>query len=112
MQLQDLTAILLTQEVIALSAGIFAVLVTLNRTVSIKGRRLARVPKWWRIMPLLPLVLGVAGAFLPGVVPNAAGWGTQVLVGLWAGFVAAHGRKIFKRLVTDKQPDGTPGAVP
>jgi len=66
---------------------------------------------WWlwrKLLPIIPLVMGASWAFMPGVVcaDEPCGWGTKVLVGIWAGFVAAHGRKIIKRLVKDKLKEG------
>jgi hypothetical protein len=29
-------------------------------------------------------------------------WGSRILIGAWAGLVAAQGRKVIKRLAVDK----------
>jgi len=97
---------LLTPQVLGLSAGIIAVLFGLGK-IPVGDKTLGKLNWWRKVLPLLPLVLGVAGAFLPGVVETEPGaWGTAILVGLWAGFVAAHGRKVVKRLLMDKLKEG------
>jgi len=90
---------LVTPQVLALAAAIVAVLFGINKAVP-----KLRAKVWWRkLLPVLPLVLGVGGAFLPGVIDHEPGsWGSLVLAGLFAGFLAAHGRKIFKRILLDK----------
>ena len=105
----QLISILLDPEIIALSAGIVAVLHFIG-LVPVGEGILANHPKWRRVLPLLPLVLGIGGAFLlrtVGSVDTMDGTGanpiqTPILAGCWAGFVAAHSRKILKRLVVDK----------
>ena len=97
-----LTEILLAPEVIILAAAIIALLEGVGK-VPLKKGKLAKAVWWRRMLPIAPLVLGVLGAF-------AISWfnedvemiGTPILSGLWAGFVAAHGRKVVKRLVIDK----------
>lgn len=91
----DLTSILLTPQILSLAAGIVAILWGLGK-MPVGDGTLAKLGWWRRLLPVMPLVLGVGGAFMPGVV-TAEGWGTMILAGLWAGFVAAHGRKIIKR---------------
>jgi len=70
-------------------------------------RRLKDSKTWRRILPLLPLALGVGGAFLPGVLGLEPGraWGEMIVVGIWAGFIGAHGRKIVKRALVDRLGD-------
>ncbi len=90
---------LVTPQVLALAGAIVAVLFGIG-----KAFPELRKKAWWKkILPLMPLVLGVGGAFLPGVIAHDEGmWGTLVLAGLFSGFMAAQGRKIFKRLLVDK----------
>jgi hypothetical protein len=101
----DLSSLLITKEVGMIAAGIVALLWGVGR-IPTRGGLLARRVWWRRVLPILPLVLGVAAAFMPGVMPSdmalAEGWGANVLVGLWAGLVAGHGHKIIKRLAVDK----------
>lgn len=101
----DLSSLLITREVGMIAAGIVAVLWGVGR-IPTRGGRLARRIWWRRVLPVLPLALGVAAAFLPGVVPAhvtlVESWGANVLIGLWAGLVAGQGHKIIKRLAVDK----------
>lgn len=90
---------LVTPQVLALAAAIVAVLFGIGKAAPALWKK----PWWRRLLPLTPLVLGIGGAFLPGVIAHDEGaWGTVILAGLFAGFLASHGRKIFKRLLIDK----------
>lgn len=103
----DLVEILITKEILLLSAGIVAVIFGLGR-IPISKQHNLRDNAWWRrFLPIVPLGLGIGGAFLPGVIGSEepVAWGTKILAGLWAGFVAAHGRKIIKRMAIDKLDD-------
>ncbi|HUX15077.1 MAG TPA: hypothetical protein VMW52_01305 [Phycisphaerae bacterium] len=98
----QLFEILLAPEVIALSAAIIALLYGLGK-IPIPKSTLEKNRIWRRILPVLPLVFGVAGSLMFGCnedVPRPTAH--AILLGLWSGFVAAHGRKIFKRVVIDK----------
>jgi hypothetical protein len=101
----DLVSILITPQVLAIAAATVAVIYFLGQ-IPLRRSKLVHARWWRRILPLLPLAIGVVMAFLPGVLPKevalSKGWGTNVLVGLWSGLVASHGRAVFKRLVLDK----------
>ena len=107
----DFASALLTKEVLAAAAGIVALLWGIGMSPigeSPDGRvRKLRDSKWWRrLLPLMPLALGVAVAYLPGVVEIPTDqWGAVLVQGLWVGFVASHGRKLIKRLVVDRLED-------
>jgi 4-amino-4-deoxy-L-arabinose transferase-like glycosyltransferase len=94
---------LLAPEIIALAAAIIALLFGLNK-VPIRKTTLGNLRWWRRLLPILPLVFGVAGAFTMGQMNGDAGmpFHHPLLLGLWAGFLAAHGRKVVKRLFVDK----------
>lgn len=99
-------SVLVTPEVLLIAAAIYAVLAALGR-IPFSGKPLAQAPAWRRVLPVLPLALGVAAAVCPGVVPpGAAGaampLASRVLVGLWAGFVASHLRKLVRQTVLAK----------
>jgi len=98
----DLVNQLLTPQVLAISAAIVALLWGVGQVKLGKGKLADN--KWWRkFLPIIPLALGVAGAFAVGQFGDGAEKVQEpILTGLWAGFVAAHGRKIIKRLVKDK----------
>ena len=94
----DIMSILLTPQVLGLSAGIIAVLYGIGK-IPLKGDKTVGKSVWWRkVLPIVPLALGVAGAFTMGGGDTIE---TPVITGLWAGFVAAHGRKVVKRLLVD-----------
>lgn len=101
----DLSSLLVTKEAGMIAAGIVAVLWGVGR-IPLRGGLLARRTWWRRVLPILPLALGIAAAFMPGVVPADVAltehWGANVLIGLWAGLVAGQGHKIIKRLAVDK----------
>jgi hypothetical protein len=109
----DLSSLLITKEVGMLAAGIVALLWGVGQ-IPTRGGPLARRAWWRRVLPMLPLVLGVIGAFMPGVVPAempvVETWGANVLIGLWAGLVAGQGHTIIKRLAVAKlaPKEGTP----
>lgn len=96
---------LLAPEIIALAAAIIALLFGLNK-VPLKKTTLGKLRWWRRLLPILPLIFGVAGAFTMGRMNGDSDSGMPfhhpLLLGLWAGFLAAHGRKVVKRLFVDK----------
>lgn len=103
---EQLFEILLAPEVIVLSAAIIAMLYGLGK-IPIPNSTLEKNRIWRRVLPVLPLVLGVVGALMIGCNDDVQRpTAHAVLIGLWAGFVAAHGRKIVKRLVLDKLAEG------
>lgn len=106
----DLVNILVTPQVLVIAAAIVAVLHFAGR-IPVKGGALGKRRAWRRILPVLPVVLGIGAAFLPGVLTAEDGsvpaWGTRLLIGAWAGLVAAQGRKVLKRAFVDKiEKDG------
>jgi len=101
----QLVEILLTPLVLGVAAGIVALMYAIGQ-VPVGEKRLRQKVIWRKLAPIIPLVLGIVGVFMPGVVEDSPGWGHTLLVGLWAGFVASHGRKIAKRLLVDKLKEG------
>jgi len=106
--MNTLEEILLTPQVLVLAAGIFVFLwwigkTPIGKTPTGKTARLASHWLWRTMLPMLPIAIGGAAAFLPGAVcaDEPCQWGAKLLVGIWAGFIAAHGRKIAKRLFKD-----------
>ncbi len=104
----DFASALLTKEVLAAAAGIVALLwgvgsLPIGDGPGGRQRRLRDCPWWRRVLPLLPLAMGVGMAYMPGVakIPKED-WGAVLVFGLWVGFVASHGRKVIKRLAVDK----------
>lgn len=97
--MQNLFDSLLTPQVLTISSAIIAVLFSLGK-FTVGGVPLNKKKLWKKILPLLPLVLGVVGAFLPGVLGSAeepVSIGSKVLIGLWCGLVASQSRNILKR---------------
>jgi hypothetical protein len=98
--METLFASLLTAQVLTISAAVVALLFSLGR-FTIKGIPLDKNKIWKKILPILPLVLGILGAFAPGVLGSAdepVSIGSKILIGLWAGLVASQSRTIVKRL--------------
>ena len=98
----NLQEILMTPQIIVAAAAIVAVLWGIGKIPIGKGT-LALLPKWRKILPILPLAIGIGIAFAPGLneIPTAQ-WGGKLVWGLWTGFIAAQGRKILMRLLVDK----------
>ena len=99
-----LVELLLAPRVIALSAGIVAVIHFVGLIpVGHMGGTLGKHKTWRRFLPLLPLLLGIGGAFLvENFGADAQQINNPIITGCWAGFVASHGRKIFKHLIVNK----------
>lgn len=99
-------SILVDPQILLISAAIMAVLAAVGRIVGPSKGRLADAPAWRRILPLLPLVLGVAFVLIPGAYPGYQGAptaiGSQILAGLWAGFVASNAKQLFTRTILGK----------
>jgi hypothetical protein len=87
---------LLTKEILIAAAAIIALLTT----VKVAFPKLDKIRVWRRLLPFVPLVLGVASAFL--ATTEAPGVGDKVLIGLWTGFVATSARKLFTQTVLGK----------
>ena len=109
--MDNLYSALFTKEALFLSLAIVGFLYFLGKipvkNVKTKNTKYLKDNKVWRrILPLLPLVLGVGVAFAPGVsqLPKEE-WGSIIVFGVWCGFVASHGRKIIKRGILDKLKD-------
>jgi hypothetical protein len=101
----DLT-ILVSPQILLIAAAIVAVLTAFGHIVGPSKGKLADAPLWRRILPVLPLVLGVAFVMIPGVYPGYQGApeaiGSKILAGLWAGFVAGKGKQLFVRTILGK----------
>lgn len=77
-----------------LAAGIF-VLMSLVKQVG--------APFWkgqigQRLLPVLPLLFGIAGAFV-GICENCSTWQDKLLIGILAGYVAGHTFKVLRTTV-------------
>lgn len=101
--MDNLKDVLLSPNVLKFSGAIIALLWFLGK-IPISKQKCLRDNIWWRkILPLLPLVLGVGFAFAPGVSGiESEEWGDIIVFGLWTGFVAIQGRKVLKRWIVDK----------
>ena len=103
----DLVAVLFTKEVAIIAAGIVAVLYFAG-LLPVGKKRLGQTRAWSKLVPILPMLLGIGAVLMPGVIAMGEGqtlrtsWGTLVLLGVWAGLVASQGRKVFKRLILEK----------
>ena len=110
--MQQISDVLLSPQVLILAAGLFAVTWGLGQ-VRMQGKALAKMRTYWRLLPLVPLVLGPVAALLCPLGFDGRDVATKVLLGLWAGFLASNGRSVFKRLFVDKfenrQTDGNSG---
>lgn len=82
---------LLTKEIL-IAAGAILVLITAFR---IAFPRFEKNQIWRRLLPFIPLALGVASAFI--MTTDAPGIGDKILIGLWTGGVATGARKVFNQ---------------
>ena len=101
--MDNLYSVLFTKEALFLSIAIVGLLFFVGKIPIGKKSKLLRSNKVWRrILPILPLFIGVGAAFAPGVsnIPLEQ-WGSIIIFGVWCGFVASHGRKILKRGILD-----------
>jgi hypothetical protein len=89
----DLTLIL-TGPNLLLAGGLFVVTTTLKSVFP--GFFATKAGQ--RVLPILPLLLGVLGAFL-GFASGSGAWQSQVVMGLLCGFAAANFFKIGKTTV-------------
>lgn len=99
----DLVDQLLTMDNLLAVAGVYIVVATLCRIF----------PSFWskkavdnvRLLPALPMILGVVTEFAPGLHDPKAGTGTIVLTGLLIGFCSSQVHGILKRWVGVKLDD-------
>jgi len=84
---------LLTKEIMIAAAAI----ITLLTAIRIAFPKLDRNRIWRRVLPFIPLALGVASAFI--ATTDAPGIGDRILIGLWTGGVATSARKLFNQSV-------------
>jgi len=85
---------LVTGQNLIFAAGVF-VLVSILRT-TFKGFFEGKLGQ--RLLPVLPVVFGLAGAFL-GLGEGAKRWQDKIVLGLIVGFVSAHIFKLGKTSV-------------
>jgi hypothetical protein len=94
-EIMEILDVLVTKEVLIIAAGIIAVLTAVQKAVP----ELRKAHWWRRLLPFVPLILGVGASFIPGISAEELGPRELVLMGLWAGFLSSHCRKIFKQAV-------------
>jgi hypothetical protein len=92
----DIVGMLITKEILIAAAAIVAVLTAVKKAFP----QIQKNGVWRRLLPFIPLAVGVASAFLGTTEADSPG--DKVLVGLWIGFIATHGRKLFKQSVMGK----------
>ena len=89
----DLTS-LVTGKNLVLAGGAFALTTTMR--MSFKDFFKTRAGE--RLLPILPVLLGVIGALM-GICENAATWQDKLIIGFIAGFTAGHLFKMGKASV-------------
>lgn len=85
---------LITGQNLLLTGGIFAFTTVLRQTF--KTFFLGTLGQ--RLLPIIPLLLGVAGA-LGGISEKAANWQSEVMLGMICGFLASNFFKVGKTTV-------------
>lgn len=92
---------LLTGRNLALAGGVFVLMSLVKNLV---------LPKFWlgnigqRLLPVLPIVLGVSGAFAG--LCDCNGWQDKLLIGLIAGWASSHTFKLGKTSILGYGIDG------
>lgn len=107
----DLTS-LLTGKNLLLTGGVFALTTAIREVFKV----FFASASGQRILPVIPLIFGVAGA-LAGVCDGVVEWQGRLMLGLIAGFAAGHLFKIGKTTfmgsgVEDPEPPSTPPSPP
>jgi hypothetical protein len=95
----ELLDILPIKQMVLISTAILALLEAGQRCMP----RLRKSKAWQRMLPIIPLLLGVAAAFLPGTVDGTAG--DRAIVGLICGWLASSGKQTIKRLILGRLDD-------
>lgn len=98
-QLMDIFDQLVTKENLGAAAGIYAVLTAVRKAVP----NLYTHKVFNRLLPFLPLILGIGSAFLvrqPGMKS-----GSTVVLGLVIGFTASQFHQILSRVLSKKTDD-------
>ena len=99
----ELIESLLTPFVLSVSAGIVAIMYGIAMIPVGPSGNVRDTKVWKRVAPIIPLLLGVGIMFAHRLFGGEGeDIGSPVMTGLWAGFVASHGRKLVKRLVIEK----------
>ena len=93
----QLIELLLTPKVLSVAAAIIALMYGLGK-IPLKKGTLGKTKAWRKVAPIIPLALGVGSMMLM----QEESIDQKIMTGLWAGFVAAHSRKVVKRLLIDK----------
>lgn len=108
----SLDDVLLNPLNIALSAGVWTLIKTLDRVFA--GSKAEAT--WARLLPLLPLLLCMGGYFL--IAPEDLSVGIKLAIGFFIGASTAHGEKALKQSAFGrdtriaKTPKGSSPAVP
>jgi hypothetical protein len=95
----DLTS-LITGKNLVLAGGVFA----LTTTIRMSFKEFFKTRGGERLLPVLPIVLGVIGALM-GICENVTTWQDKLMVGVIAGFTAGH---LFKMGKTSMMGIGLP----
>lgn len=80
-------------------AGVWVLLETLKRV-------LPPIPAghwWWRISPILPILLCSAGVWIPGIEPEDITPISRILTGLIIGYAVYHSHKVVFQAVLGKE---------
>jgi hypothetical protein len=101
--ISDFVAQFISPAMLVAPAGIWALLWWVNKRV-MQSFHVTAESKWKKVMrafrralPTIPMILGVAAAWMPGALPltDGAQWGEKLLKGLWCGLLAS----IFKKII-------------
>jgi len=99
--MDPLTSLLLKAENLYLMAGVWVIQEMANRLLP---PRVTQSQTWVRLAPVLPILMCLAGVWLPGIMPAGVPWTEYVLTGLILGYAIGHSRKIFMQGVLGRDP--------
>lgn len=99
----DTLDILMSPELVYLALGLTAIMLLVGRTRISKTKRINETTFWQWAGTVVVLALGIGAAFIPGLTPEGATLGQQVMFGAIAAAFASTGRgalkePLFKRL--------------
>ena len=97
--MDPITDILLKPECLYLMGATWVIMETLRRVLP---EKVTASQAYTRLTPVLPLLLCIAGAWIPGILDPAMSVSSRILVGIILGYASGHMHKILMQTVLGK----------